>query len=272
MLNHQHIKKYASEAGFPLCGVARARILDEHSTRFEESLAASGPAALGYLVRRPERRLDPSVLLPGARTVVVCALDYDGSPVATPAGKVSAHRREGDYQPRVKAMLATVLERLREDEPGLRGKVCCDTSAILEKAWAVEAGLGWIGRNSLLVNPDLGSFLWLGEIVLDAECDRYDEHYAGSGCGGCRRCVESCPAGALVAPVTVDSGVDNAIIPDVYAVDTGRCISALTIERSRGGTPAEPLHGWIYGCDECQTVCPRQIKNPAASKKKHEFF
>ncbi len=140
------------------------------------------------------------------------------------------------------------------------------------KAWAVEAGLGGIGRNSLLVNPDLGSFLLLGEIVLDAECDRYDEHYAGSGCGGCRRCMESCPAGALVAPVTVDSGVDNAIIPDVYAVDTGRCISALTIERSRGGTPAEPLHGWIYGCDECQTVCPRQIKNPAASKKKHEFF
>ncbi len=241
MLDREHIRKYAAEAGFSLCGVARARALVEQAPRFAASLEMSGAAALDYLVRDPERRIDPARLLEGARTVVVCALAYDGRPVETPEGKVSAHRREGDYHPRIKAMLGEVLERLRADSPGLRGKSCCDTSAILEKAWAVEAGLGWIGRNSLLVNPLLGSFLLLGELVLDAECDLYDKPYAGpAACGACRRCESTCPAGAICS----------------LTVDTGRCISALTIERQRKGGAVEPLHGWIYGCDECQTVCP----------------
>jgi epoxyqueuosine reductase len=250
VLSYQHINKYAAQAGFTLCGVARARVLSEHETRFAAGLAASGEAALSYLVRDPGRRLDPSRLLPGVRTVVVCAVGYDGfAAVDGGAGRISAHRREGDYQPRIKAMLASVLEGLQSVEPDLRGKVCCDTSAILEKAWAVEAGLGWIGRNSLLVNPTHGSFLLLGELLLDAACDLYDEPYAGRGCGLCRRCVESCPAGALVA---VGEGV--------AMVDTGRCISALTIEKARKTGAVEPLNGWICGCDECQTVCPYQKK------------
>ncbi len=245
VLSYGHIKKYASEAGFSLCGVARARALREHGGRFAAALATSGEDALGYLVRDPGRRLDPSRLLAGVQTVVVCALAYDPRAVETDRGKVSAHRRGGDYQPRIKAMLSTVLERLQAENPGLRGRVCCDTSAILEKAWAAEAGLGWIGRNSLLVNPDLGSLLLLGEILLDAASDLCDEPFSGQGCGGCRRCVEACPAGALVA----GGG-------DVAAVNTGRCISALTIERVRKGLEVEPLHGWIHGCDDCQNACP----------------
>jgi epoxyqueuosine reductase len=250
MLSRRLIAEYSSEAGFSLCGVARARILTEYGDRFAAGLAASGAAALGYLVRDPGRRLDPSLLLPGARTVVVCALAYDGlAAVETPAGRVSSHRAGGDYQPRIKAMLGGLLERLRVSSPGLRGKICCDTSPILEKAWAVEAGLGWIGRNSLLIHPSLGSFLLLGELILDAECDLYDRPLTGVGCGGCRRCVDACPSGALVT-----DGVG------VASVDTGRCISARTIEAGRKGGAIEPLNGWIWGCDECQTVCPRQKK------------
>jgi epoxyqueuosine reductase len=255
VLSYQHINKCASEAGFSLCGIAPSRVLWEHGPRFEAGLAVSGEAALGYLVRDPGRRLDPERLLTGTVTVVVCALGYDGRALETPSGKVSAHRGGGDYQPRIKAMLSGMLERLQTLEPGLRGKVCCDTSAILEKAWAVEAGLGWIGRNTLLVNPDMGSYLLLGELLLDSACDRYDEPYRGPGCGVCRRCVDACPAGALV--------VGNA---DVAMVDTGRCISALTIERARKGLPVEPLHGWINGCDECQSVCPRQKKRVETKK------
>jgi epoxyqueuosine reductase len=256
MLRYQDIKKYAAEAGFALCGVARARVLTEYAERFADALAVSGDAAPGYLVRDPARRLDPATLVAGVRTVVVCAVSYDPRAVDDPAGRgrVSAHRREGEYQPRVRAMLSMVLDRLKADESAvpLAGKVCCDTSAILEKAWAVEAGLGWIGRNSLLVNQRHGSFLLLGEIILDAECDRYDAPYAGRGCGGCRRCVEACPVDALVLdPPGVGEGFRT-----VGAVDTGRCISALTIERARKGFAAGPLHGWIYGCDECQKVCP----------------
>ncbi len=270
VLRYDNIKKYASEAGFTLCGVARARVLSEHAPRFAAGLAASGGAALSYLVRDPSRRIDPSTLVPGARTVVVCALRYDGRPLETPGGKVSAHRlrggEEADYQPVIKGMLREVLERLRGDNtnhpvrfaatppqegnlPALRAKVCCDTSAILEKAWAVEAGLGWIGRNSLLVNPVHGSLLLLGEIILDAECDRYDEPLRVVGCGACRRCVDNCPTGAL----------------GERTVDTGRCIAALTIERARKGLPVEPMHGWICGCDECQ--CRIYVKKTFQSEK-----
>jgi epoxyqueuosine reductase len=243
-LSCEYIKQCASQAGFTLCGVARARVLAEHSGWFSAGLTASGGDVLPYLARDWQRRLDPSVLVAGVRTVVVCALGYDGSAVETPAGKVSAHRREGDYQPLIKGMLREVLERLRREYPELGGKVCCDTSAILEKAWAVEAGLGWQGRNTLLVNPDHGSFLLLGELVLDAESDRYDEPYSGRGCAECRQCEAACPTGALCR----------------RTVDTGRCISALTIERKRQGAPIEPVHGWIYGCDECQSVCPYNKK------------
>jgi epoxyqueuosine reductase len=122
----------------------------------------------------------------------------------------------------------------------------------------VEAGLGWIGRNSLLVTPGHGSFVLLGELVLDDESDLYDEPREAPGCGGCRRCVEACPTGALVPGPT-----------GVARVDTGRCISALTIEKGRKGGVVEPLHGWIHGCDECQTVCPYQKKRVETKKTRY---
>lgn len=240
-LSYDYIKRCAAEAGFTLCGVARARVLAEHADRFEAGLAASGRDVLPYLARDWRRRLDPSSLVAGACTVVVCALRYDGRPIETPEGRISAHRRSGEYQTVIKGMLCAILERLR-----VKGKVCCDTSAILEKAWAAEAGLGWQGRNTLLVNPEHGSWLLLGELILDAGCDRYDEPFAGEGCGGCSLCEEVCPTGALRD----------------RTVDTGRCISALTIERGRKGLPVEAMHGWICGCDLCQNVCPYNRARP----------
>ncbi len=247
MLSYDHIKKCVDETGFSVCGIARARILDEHTARFAAGLAASGDEVLGYLASRPERRFDPSTLLPDARTIVVCALAYPRieypEDFAGPKTASFAHLDE-DYHLKIKAMLRRVLERLQENAPGLHGKICCDTSAILEKAWAVEAGLGWQGRNSLLINPLLGSFLLLGEIVLDAEADRYDEPYSGKGCGECRRCELACPVNALR---------DRTL-------DTGRCIAALTVERSRRGETVVPIHGWVYGCDECQNCCPHNRK------------
>ncbi|MDR2883216.1 MAG: DUF1730 domain-containing protein [Alistipes sp.] len=269
VLSYHHIKEYAAEAGFSLSGVARSRVLEEHGPRFAASLAASGEGALGYLVRDPARRLDPGRLVPGALTVVMCAMAYDPRPVETPDGLVSAHRRDGDYHPRIMAMLGAMLDRLRADVPGLVGRAFCDTSPILEKAWAVEAGLGWIGRNSLLVNLSLGSYLLLGGLVLAAPADRYDEPYSGSGCGACRRCVAACPAGALAVVTAPDTTESPSETP--ATVDTRRCISALTIESLRSGiSPADPLHGWIYGCDVCQTVCPRQKK--CDSPKKNGIF
>jgi epoxyqueuosine reductase len=140
----------------------------------------------------------------------------------------------------------------------------CDTAPLSEKSWAVRAGLGWQGRNSLLINPGAGSYLFLGGIVTDMPADIYDKPYAGTGCGECRRCVDACPAGA--------------ILPEGNRIDAGRCISKLTVERCsarKGSTekdsvesfsvengPAPRLDGWIFGCDECQSVCPHNISAP----------
>ncbi len=244
MLSYKHIKKYAANAGFDLCGVARARVLEEHRSRYEAGLVASSEGYLEYLSRSFERRLDPSGLLSDARTIVVCAVKYDG--MAAKDG-VAAFAQGEDYHVRVKRMLREILECLHLKCPELRAKVCCDTAPILEKAWAVEAGLGWQGRNSLLINPELGSFLNLGVLILDASCDYYDTPFSGSDCGNCRSCIVACPVGAL----------------GDMTLDTALCISARTVEHSRlhSDTPVEPIHGWVWGCDECQRACPKN-KSP----------
>jgi epoxyqueuosine reductase len=292
--------------------VARARVLVEHADRYRRALEASGPAALPYLARDPERRLDPARLLPGARTVVVCAADYRnersrGYPPDFAAPRIASYALSDEYQPKIKGMLARMaaLLGLGPEWAGGRGRgvegppeglprpdrasgsvdgrgqeappkgggrlwrALCDTSPILEKAWAVEAGLGWVGRNSLLITPRHGSFLLLGELIVDDECDAYDAPCRGNGCGACRRCVEGCPASALVPLPTGGVGEGDVSLfgtpdtfdapdslPRVCALDTGRCIAALTIERS--SLPPDParLHGWLFGCDECQSLCP----------------
>ena len=134
-------------------------------------------------------------------------------------------------------MLGDLFGRLRAAEPALAGRAFVDSAPLVEKQLAVEAGLGWIGRQSLLVTPRFGSFVLLGELVLDAACDRYDEPLAGAGCGSCRRCVEACPTGAVC---------------NDRAIDARRCISCHTIERTPAAEIA--LDGWIFGCDACQSV------------------
>lgn len=254
MINYAKIKQSAAEAGFTLCGVSRYRVLSEHSAFFASSLAASGEGALRYLADRPERRLDSARLFPGVRTVVMCAVNYrnshsEGYPEDFPNPKICSYALSTRYQPKIGAMLEKMLGRLAEEFPGLSGRAFCDTSAILEKAWAVESGLGWIGRNSLLVNPVWGSFLLLGGLLLDHDCDAFDLPSEEPGCGDCRRCMDTCPAGAIPRP---------------RVVDTGRCISALTIEKSRAAHPGS-LHGWIFGCDVCQSVCPFNRGRPRFS-------
>ena len=142
-------------------------------------------------------------------------------------------------------MLGDLFGRLRAAEPALAGRAFVDSAPLVEKQLAVEAGLGWIGRQSLLVTPRFGSFVLLGELVLDASCDRYDEPLAGAGCGTCRRCVEACPTGAVC---------------NDRAIDARRCISCHTIERTPAAEIA--LDGWIFGCDACQSRCPYNLRAP----------
>ena len=249
MLDHSDIKRAAAEAGFDLCGIAPYRHLAAGEARFREWLAGGYQSSLAYLERNTEKRFDPRRLVDEARTAVVCAVGYknrlsDGYP-AGHRTQIASYACAEDYHVLIRKMLVRVFETLQAASPGLRGRVFVDTAPLAEKLLAVEAGLGWIGRQSLVVTPQLGSFILLGELILTEEADRYDTPFAGSRCGTCRACVESCPTGAVMPG---------------RGIDTSRCISCHTIERE----PARriDLGGWIFGCDACQSCCPWNRRAP----------
>lgn len=249
MLETALIKRLATDAGFDLCGVARSRPFPENEGWFRDWLGKGYHASLGYLERYLDKRFDPGLLVGGARTAVVCAVSYknragEGYPPDHGA-KVASYACTGDYHTTIRRMLTGMLDTLCKAYPGLTGRAFVDTAPLLEKQLAVEAGLGWIGRQSLLVTPRYGSYVLLGELLLTEEADHYDAPFEGSRCGRCRNCLESCPTGALVAP---------------KVVDTRHCIARHTVEKPTEGRPG--LHGWIFGCDRCQSCCPYNRKAP----------
>ena len=209
MLDRSFIRQSAAAAGFDLCGVAPCRHLVRNEQFFRRWLGDGRHASLGYLERNLDKRFDVRRLVEGAQTVVVCAVGYknglsDGYPDDFRA-KIASYALTADYHATIKGMLGDLFGRLRAAEPALAGRAFVDSAPLVEKQLAVEAGLGWIGRQSLLVTPRFGSFVLLGELVLDAACDRYDEPLAGVGCGSCRRCVEACPTGAVCNDRAIDA-------------------------------------------------------------------
>lgn len=245
MLSAEYIKKVALGAGFDLCGVARCRHAESNEKFFKRWLAEGRSGSLAYLERNIDKRFDPSLLVEGARTVIVCAVSYKNAVSGGYAdgfnAKVASYACADDYHTIIKGMLRNIFDRLKERYPALSGRIFTDSAPILEKQFAVDAGLGWIGRQSLLVTPQYGSFVLLGELVLTDEADSYDTPLETAGCGECRRCVEACPAGAVL---------DRSI-------DASKCISCATVEaKHRTATTSTDLHGWIFGCDECQSCCP----------------
>ena len=254
----QRICDRARDLGFDLAGVVPAHPVP-HLDAYHSWLAQGYHGEMGYMARpdRVERRADPTRLIPGVRSIVCVGLNY--YPGAWPAGLrrdpslglVSNYAWGLDYHalmmPRLEELAAFVRSEVGTGDGAGRGvatRAYVDTGPVLERAYAAEAGLGFIGKNTCLIHPRMGSWLFLGEILLDLELDSTSEK-TGVGCGTCTRCLDACPTGALVAP---------------YVLDARRCISYLTIEL-KGPIPHElrPLMGnWIYGCDVCQEVCPWQ--------------
>ena len=249
MLDHRNIKRLAAGEGFDLCGIAPCRHLAENEARFREGLAAGYQSSLDYLERNADKRFDPRRLVERARTAVVCAVAYKNrASEGYPPGcrtRIASYACAADYHTTIRDRLRRMLAALKAAHPALEGRVFVDTAPLCEKQLAVEAGLGWIGRQSLLVTPQYGSFVLLGELILTDEADAYDAPFEGEGCGRCRRCLESCPTGALVRS---------------RMLDTGRCIACHTIEKEPG-TEVD-LHGWIFGCDACQSCCPHNLRAP----------
>lgn len=244
MISRNVIINLAHSVGFDLVGVVRAEPLYEEHNRFKEWMLAGNSSTLSYLERNVEKRFDASLLVEGSRSVVVCAVSYL-SPYGRGYGsgcgtKVASYALNRDYHITIKGMLEQLASALKNSSPELRYRTFVDSAPLAEKSYARRAGLGWIGRQSLLVNPNFGSMMHLGELVIDAEVDEYDTEMEGVGCGSCRRCVEACPNGAILENRTIDAR---------------RCISCRTIEREADGDTT-PLHGWIFGCDICQSVCP----------------
>ncbi len=249
MLDHRNIKRLAAGEGFDLCGIAPCRHLAENEARFREWLAAGYQSSLDYLERNADKRFDPRRLVERARTAVVCAVAYKNrASEGYPPGcrtRIASYACAADYHATIRDRLRRMLAALKAAHPALEGRAFVDTAPLCEKQLAVEAGLGWIGRQSLLVTPQHGSFVLLGELILTDEADAYDAPFEGEGCGRCRRCLESCPTGALVRS---------------RMLDTGRCIACHTIEKE-SGTEVD-LHGWIFGCDACQSCCPHNLRAP----------
>ena len=249
MLDHRNIKRLAAGEGFDLCGIAPCRHLAENEARFREWLAAGYQSSLDYLERNADKRFDPRRLVERARTAVVCAVAYKNrASEGYPPGcrtRIASYACAADYHTTIRDRLRRMLAALKAAHPALEGRAFVDTAPLCEKQLAVEAGLGWIGRQSLLVTPQHGSFVLLGELILTDEADAYDAPFEGEGCGRCRRCLESCPTGALVRS---------------RMLDTGRCIACHTIEKEPG-TEVD-LHGWIFGCDACQSCCPHNLRAP----------
>jgi epoxyqueuosine reductase len=242
------IKERALRLGFQKVGIARAGPLEEESRGLEEWLARGYHGTMNWMAARKERRVDPRMILPGARSMVCVAMNYY-SPVehtdSPSTGKISRYAWGNDYHEILEHRLEELLAFIREKKPDAAGKVYVDTGPVMEKAWAQRAGVGWLGKHTNIITGEFGSWVFLGEIILDLELE-YDLS-AVDRCGSCTLCIEACPTQAIVEP---------------YVVDSNLCISYLTIEH-RGPIGAElgsKFEGWIYGCDICQDVCPWNTK------------
>jgi epoxyqueuosine reductase len=241
------IRERARALGFEKVGIARAEALSEERARLEEWLARGLHGEMAWMGRDPARRTDPRELLAGARSVVSVALNYYTPHEHAPdpaAGKISRYAWGDDYHDVLTEKLRELLAWVKGACPGAEGRVCVDAQPAMDKVWAVRAGLGWIGKHTNLITREYGSWVFLGELLLDVELE-YDATRVEDHCGTCTLCIESCPTSAIVEP---------------YVVDSRRCISHATIElRGASEMPAEvagALDGWLYGCDVCQDVCP----------------
>jgi len=246
------IKMHSRTLGFHQIGIVPAESLTSEESRLREWLGRGFHGEMGWMARDPEQRTDPRWLFPEARSVVVVALNYqtphqhrDGS--AT--GKVSRYAWGDDYHEVVGDKLRELLAWIREQWPGANGKVCVDIQPVMDKAWAARAGLGWMGKHTNLITSEYGSWVFLGELLLNLELEYSDSEVADQ-CGSCTLCIDACPTGAIVEP---------------YVVDSRLCISHATIESRAPEIDealAPKLEGWLYGCDICQDVCPWNQMTP----------
>lgn len=239
------IQKIAAQLGFLECGIAVAEELPEEAARLSWWLERGMHGTMSYMERNREKRLDPRLLHEGTRSVVVVLQNYftRHSPADPSAPIVSKYALGRDYHPVMKQKLRELLRRISQEITPCSGRAFVDSAPLLERAWARRAGLGWIGKNGMLISPVNGSFFFVGILLIDKEIPAMPVRELSDRCGTCTRCIDACPTKAIVAP---------------RVVDARRCISYLTIEH-KGDIDPEfrgKMKNRVFGCDICQDVCP----------------
>ena len=241
-LHHsQIIKSKALQLGFEFCGISKADFLEEEAPRLEEWLKKRMHGKMQWMENYFDKRLDPRKLVDGAKSVISLLLNYYPEKEIQSEYKISKYAYGNDYHSVIKSKLKDLLDFIHTEIGEVNGRAFVDSAPVMDKAWAKKSGLGWIGKNTNLINTGAGSFFFIAELIVDLELE-YDGPIKDY-CGTCTRCVDACPTDALNNP---------------YKIDASKCISYLTIELKEN-IPAEfkgKMGNWAFGCDICQDVCP----------------
>ncbi|WP_299825514.1 tRNA epoxyqueuosine(34) reductase QueG [uncultured Pontibacter sp.] len=239
------VKQKAQELGFMYCGISKADFLEEEAPRLERWLNQNMHGQMHYMENHFDKRLDPRLLVDGAKTVVSLLLNYypqkEEQQQSDDTYKISKYAYGTDYHFVIKDKLKELLNFINEEIGEVGGRCFVDSAPVLDKAWAKKSGLGWVGKNSNLITPQVGSFYFIAELIIDLELE--PDGPIKDYCGSCTRCLDACPTNAIVAP---------------YVVDGSKCISYFTIEL-KDQLPQEmqgKFGNWVFGCDICQDVCP----------------
>jgi len=238
----QYIKEESKRLGFEYCGISKAQFLEEEAPRLETWLKNNHQGNMHYMENHFDKRLDPRLLVDGAKSVISLLLNYFPSEKQNnDAPKISKYAYGNDYHDVIKSKCKTLLNSLQEKIGDFNGRCFVDSAPVMDKVWAAKSGLGWVGKNSNIINKKSGSFFFIAEIICDL--DLVEDVAIQDYCGTCTRCIDACPTQAIVKP---------------YVVDGSKCISYLTIELKENipNSFQSQMDDWMFGCDVCQDVCP----------------
>jgi len=242
--NTKLIKSLAANYGFDYCGIAKARLLDDDARRLESWLGKGLHGSMQYMENHFDLRIDPSRLVPGAKSVITLLLNYFPEKIQSEdAPKISKYAFGNDYHEVIRSKLKLFLGEITEKIGEVHGRGFVDSAPVLERAWAHKAGIGWIGKNGNLISKQSGSFFFIATLIVDLELE-YDNAFVKDYCGTCTKCIDGCPT--------------DAILPD-KVIDGSKCISYFTIELKDALIPEAQkgkFENWMFGCDVCQDVCP----------------
>lgn len=248
------IQSEALRLGFSYVGISKAQFLEEEARRLEAWLNSNMHGSMSYMANHFDKRTDPALLVPGAKSVVSLMFNYytEKKQKDPAAPKISTYAFGKDYHNVLKKKLKQLLKFIGENIGEVQGRAFVDSAPVLERAWAAKSGIGWVGKNTNIIHPKSGSFFFLTELILDLELE--PDGPIKDYCGTCTACIDACPTDAIIKP---------------YVVDGSKCISYFTIELKDEVIPKEmkgKFENWAFGCDICQQVCPWN----SFSKQHHE--